>query len=241
MPNSQAIPWKRLTVEGTAIVLSILLAFWIDAWWQQRKEQKETDTLVSSLYSDFRTSQAHLEEWLAGNERTLRATTAFLDELRGRAIDDEMRVPHEWLVAAVAAPTYSPTDTSLRTAVATGQIELIEDSDLRNALAIWRQQLDDTQEDELLIREIVVNHLVPVLSRQVRLGRSFEFDAMINWFTGRESVDFEGTYNIRVTAGFEGVLAERVYYTTFVVEGLAAIYDTQAEILRLLERQSGEH
>ena len=62
---------------------------------------------------------------------------------------------------------------------------------------------------------------------------------MINWFTGRDSVDFEGQYIVRVTAEFEGVLAERVYYTTFVVEGLAAIYDTQAEILLLLERQSG--
>ena len=238
MPDSNAIPWKRLTAEGIAIVLSILLAFWIDAWWQDKLALKETDALINGLYSDFQMSQSHLEEWLAGNERTLRATTEFLDELRGTAINDEVNVPHEWVVAAISTPTYNPTDTSLRTAIATGQIELIEDSDLRNALAIWRQQLDDTQEDEVLIREIVVNHLVPILSRQVRLGRSFEFVATINWFTGRGSVDFDDQYTIRATPEFEGVLAERVFYTTFVVEGLTAIHHTQAEILQLLKGYS---
>jgi hypothetical protein len=33
------IPWKRLTAEGAAIVVSILLAFWIDAWWDDRAER----------------------------------------------------------------------------------------------------------------------------------------------------------------------------------------------------------
>jgi hypothetical protein len=238
MSNSNAIPWKRLTIEGAAIVLSILLAFWIDAWWQQKMALAEADALISGLHSDFQESQSHLEEWLAGNERTLRATTKFLDQLRGAAINDEVLVSHEWLLGAIVAPTYSPTDTSLKTAIATGKIELIDDSELRNALAIWRQQIDDTLEDELLIREVVVNQLVPVLSQQVRLGASFEYKTMFNWFTARQSVDLDGQYKVRVTAELEGVLAEKVFYTTFVVEGLAAIHRTQAEILRLLEENS---
>lgn len=48
-------------------------------------------------------------------------------------------MPHEWWVAAITAPTYGPTDTSLRTAIATGQIDPIEDSRLRNILARWRK------------------------------------------------------------------------------------------------------
>ena len=38
MAKSEDIPWKRLTAEAIAIVASILLAFWIDAWWEQRVE-----------------------------------------------------------------------------------------------------------------------------------------------------------------------------------------------------------
>lgn len=108
-------------------------------------------------------------------------------------------------------------------------------------MAVWRQQLEDTQEDELLIRAIVVNQLVPILSRQVRLGRAFEFDPMINWFTGREPVELSGSSRIRVTTEIEGALAEKVYYTHFVVEGLTAIHETQDRVLRRLEEQLGAH
>jgi len=237
MTDVQKIQWKRLSAEAAAIIASILLAFAIDAWWAQRMALNETDALISGLHSDFQTSQSHLDEWLGGNERMLLAITEFLDELRRTDIDDELLVTHEWVVAAITAPTYSPTDTSLKTAIATGQIELIEDSDLRNILALWRQQLDDTQEDELLSRQLVVNQLVPVLSRQVRLGRSFEFDALLSWFTGRQNVEFQGQYKIHATSELEGVLAEKVFFITFVVDGLTDIHDTQAEILRLLEMQ----
>lgn len=235
------IPWLRTLAEGGAIVVSILLAFWIDAWWQGHLESRDADALIAGLYSDFRTSQDHLEEWLAGNERILRATTDFLEALRNASVNDQLTVPHTWVVAAVGAPTYSPTDTSLRTAVATGQIELVEDIELRNMLALWRQQLDDTQEDELLIREIVVTRVVPLLSEQIRLGRAFEFEPQVNWFTGRNRVNLDGDYDLTVTAELEGALAERLFYATFVVEGLHAIYDTQQKILQLLERQSGGH
>lgn len=235
------IPWPRILVEGTIIVVSILLAFWIDAWWQERVERRESAALVRGLHADFTASQLHVKEWLAGNERVLLAANAFLEEIRRTPADDELEVRQEWLLAAVAAPTFDPTDTSLRTAVATGQVELITDRELRDALAVWRQQLEDTREDELLIRQIVVNQLVPALSRHVRLGRAFEFDPMINWFTGREAVDLQGSSRLRVTSEIEGALAHRIFYTQFVVEGLAAIQETQEDVLRLLEEALQAH
>jgi hypothetical protein len=181
MRNSNAIPWKRLTAEGTAIVLSILLAFWIDAWWQQKAALTEANALIDGLYSDFQDCQSHLDEWLAGNKRALRSATEFLEELRATAINDEV-----------------------------------------------------------LIREVVVNQLVPVLSQQVRLGSSFEFSTMFNWFMARQSVVLDDQYKILATPELEGVLAEKVFYTTFVVDGLTAIHRTQADILRLLEAHLGE-
>lgn len=239
MTLTRNIAWSRILAEGTIIVVSILLAFWIDAWWQGQVEKKESQALLRGLHSDFTNSQRHVLEWHAGNGRILRATSEFLAAIRATRVDDQVEVQHEWLVAAVSAPTFDPTDTSLRTAVATGQIELITDQELRNALAVWRQQLEDTQEDELLIREIVVNQLVPVLSRQVRLGKAFEFDPMIEWFTGRDAVDFAGRSTLQVNSEIEGALAERVFYTHFVVEGLATISETQERILQRLEAELG--
>lgn len=39
MTESRIIHWKRIAVEAAAIVISILLAFAIDAWWVEKKDR----------------------------------------------------------------------------------------------------------------------------------------------------------------------------------------------------------
>lgn len=236
MQKYRDIAWVRIIAEGTAIVVSILLAFAIDAWWQRQSELDQAEALISSLHADFTSSQSHIEEWLVGNEKILSTLTEFRDELAATTVNDELIVPIEWVVAAIGAPTYSPTDATLETAISSGQIELIEDVELRTRLAKWRQQLDDTQEDELLVREIVVHHLVPALSQQIRLSRAFEFDMMVGWFLDQSMPDANDELSLQASTILEGALAERMFYTTFVVGGLTDIRETQTEILRLLEK-----
>jgi hypothetical protein len=225
MQKYRDIAWLRIIAEGTAIIISILLAFAIDAWWQRQSELEQADALIASLHADFTSSQSPLN-----------ALTEFRDHLAGTAIDGELVVSMEWVVAAIGAPTYSPTDATLQAAISSGQIELIEDVELRTRLALWRQQLDDTQEDELLIREVVVHHLVPALSQQIRLSRAFDFDTIVGWFLNQRTPDANDELRLRASTMLEGALAERIFYTTFVVQGLADIQKTQTEILRLLEK-----
>ena len=37
------MPWKRLTAKGAVIVASILLASWVDAWWDTRQGEALLD------------------------------------------------------------------------------------------------------------------------------------------------------------------------------------------------------
>ena len=46
--NTDNIQWKRTSAEGFAIVISILLAFWIDTWWEDRKEARFSCRLENS-------------------------------------------------------------------------------------------------------------------------------------------------------------------------------------------------
>jgi hypothetical protein len=221
--------WLILAAEGAAIVLSILLAFAIDAWWQRRAELRQAHDLVVS------------ERWFAGTRRINHATTELLQHISDAERDEEISVPLELIVAAIGAPTYSPVDSTLEAAISSGQIDLIEDSEIRSTLAIWRQQLDDTSEDELLIREIVVHQLVPELSEHVRLADAFNFKTLTDWFLDQSDVNLDQPVQLPATTRLEAALAERVFYSTFVVGGLGDIYETQAEILRLLgERLEGE-
>ena len=49
MTKTQSIPWKRLSVEAAAIVVSILLAFGIDAWWDDRNERIEEAEILGQF------------------------------------------------------------------------------------------------------------------------------------------------------------------------------------------------
>ena len=53
MSISQNIPWKRLFAEGFVIIVSILLAFLIDAWWNDRLEHQREREQLSAMRIEF--------------------------------------------------------------------------------------------------------------------------------------------------------------------------------------------
>jgi hypothetical protein len=58
MHIEKEIPWKRLIAEGAAIVVSILLAFWIDAWWDRNQASERERVLLEALLDDMQSLQA---------------------------------------------------------------------------------------------------------------------------------------------------------------------------------------
>ena len=64
MSDMREIPWKRLLVEGAAIVASILLAFAIDAWWQDHSDQIRLKEYLSQVRADTLDNQHRLTEAL---------------------------------------------------------------------------------------------------------------------------------------------------------------------------------
>ena len=53
MTANEKIPWKRLSAEAAAIVGSILIAFAIDAWWEEQKDRELEQELLASLIVEF--------------------------------------------------------------------------------------------------------------------------------------------------------------------------------------------
>ncbi len=54
---TRQIPWLRVFVEGVVIVASILLAFGIQAWWEETQERVEEQEILGgdlkALASEF--------------------------------------------------------------------------------------------------------------------------------------------------------------------------------------------
>ena len=59
-------------MEGVAIIVSILLAFWIDTWWEDRKEARLEVLYILELQEDFEQNKSRLEEEAARFEEIAR-------------------------------------------------------------------------------------------------------------------------------------------------------------------------
>jgi hypothetical protein len=78
MKQADSIPWKRVSVEGAAIVVSILLAFSIQAWWDDRKEFEDERAVLEALLEEFKAKKETLRIRLSFNEAILKSATTLV-------------------------------------------------------------------------------------------------------------------------------------------------------------------
>jgi hypothetical protein len=77
--------WPRLTLEALVIVVSILLAFCIDAWWGNRQERGRIDTALVNLQAGFIEHVGLIDAELERMEPFEKRVALFLDTDAGLA------------------------------------------------------------------------------------------------------------------------------------------------------------
>lgn len=244
----QGIPLRRLIIESLAVVLSILLAFSIDAWWDGHKERRRERDLFLGLLEDFEASRAGLEARLTLARRMAQGTSLLLELVDTGAGTRAMEVPDSLVLAVLGGPTYEPDTNTLDAAVASGEIDLITNQELRAELATWRRTLADTGEDEREVRRITNEQLVPILARSMSL-RTY-MDRVLAWsggdpygagrLIGHGDDDLvRNTAPLQASTDLVGALAIRKFYVEFAAADLEDLLGSLDRSVSLLERELG--
>jgi len=244
--RARVAQWWRLLAQSAAVVLSILLAFSIDAWWDEHREARREQVLLAGLMEDFLSSRPDLESRLALARRMAQGTSRFLYLVTEGEPGETLVVPDPLVLATLGGPTYEPATNTLDAAVASGEIELLSDQALRSELATWRRTLSDTREDELEVRRITNEQLVPLLARSLDVGPYF--DKVLAWSGGDpygagrliESGSGEalpGSASVVVSTELAGALALRKFYVEFAAADLEELLNSLDRSVDLLRRQ----
>ena len=135
------IPWLRVFVEGAVIVGSILLAFGIDAWWDEQQEREEEQRLLLDLIQEFEANRADL---VVTTERHRERNDAFGVLLR-EAGPEATGLGSDSLRALASSALNLRLFTAERgvmdRALSGNGLSLISDPDLRTQLAgFWNRQ-----------------------------------------------------------------------------------------------------
>lgn len=135
----------HLLVEGVLIILSILIAFGIEAGWEQRAERLRGDRVLVQIAEDFRGHSATAERGAVRHRE--RATSAA--ELLGRVGPAADPTPEEALDGYAAVATFNPVSFQpgmLETVLANEGLSVVQDAALRGRLAAWSFQVETLDE-----------------------------------------------------------------------------------------------
>ena len=158
------IPWRRILTEGTVIVFSILLAFWIDAWWQESEERERELVVLQALLGDLQSMRDGFDRQRAYNEAILSATTRLLkaatedDQVLDRAQLDELLGDVVWYNASGVWKS-----ATMDLLVSAGDLATLSDMHLVRLLVPLHNRLQNAQAryklDEAMYREDLIPFL----------------------------------------------------------------------------------
>ena len=161
MTNPQPIAWNRIAAEGVAIVISILLAFAIDAWWDGRKDRLEEQEILVGLEVEFVDLRSRLDEWAGFN----RSGVQFIDRYLSDAVADMSLRDIETVFTYVSLANVLDQGGALDALLASGRLEKVGDRNIRVRLLKWPDWLDDIHTNDLSSRSYVMREIVPFLAK----------------------------------------------------------------------------
>jgi hypothetical protein len=152
MAEQQRIPWKRVAVEATAIVVSILLAFAIDAWWDDRKEQSADREQLARVSLELRANAALIEQKLGTVATAIQATSMFLSWMGPEPEPVPPEVFFEQWTTLYSIGTFALVRSAADDFLAAGQVGLIRNENIRHAISSWYSDADHLESQYDLLR-----------------------------------------------------------------------------------------
>ncbi len=147
MATTQKIQWKSLFAEAIAIVTSILLAFAIDAWWEEHSDRIRLAGAIQNTAAEVRDAREEIENAVKRNTFRIDGIRRFLS----LKPDELLALPEDSLLSFSGVfYTPSPFDSSgyaLQGLLAGGNLEIIADDELRSALIAWAQFPKEIERD----------------------------------------------------------------------------------------------
>lgn len=148
MTDPKDFLWKRTSAEAVAIVASILFAFAIDAWWQDRQERISDNTHLATVLTELRTHETLLTEAISAHESTLEAGRELLERIASDGSRDSASNTQRVISQLLNFYQINAPFGALETAMLAGAIPRMRNTALSSALANWPVAIDDLLEEQ---------------------------------------------------------------------------------------------
>jgi hypothetical protein len=170
MTEQTEIAWKRIAIEAPVIVISILLAFAIDAGWEERDERQAETILLERLQADYAEIQSTLALVLADHREASEACVYLMKMAAGEALPATDEVDRMVAVVFLASRTFNPGSGAVASFRSADGARLIQNKLLADKLLAWPGLVEELQEEEANLQKGVAERWSPYLASRVNVG-----------------------------------------------------------------------
>jgi len=222
MANIRQIPWRRILLEGAVIVVSILLAFSIDAWWNNRIEQQREREQLVSMRAEFQASLSGLDGILTSVQGHAENVESFIALLKA-AGDKPVLVPGPLLGSAITWRTSDVSTSTLDALMASGDLNLLRNVELRANLAGLPAILLDVTEDEIVAQTFAESEMSVFLAREGLAEIAYANRSGVPGPEGLQTLDAPAEISVLPSAELIGMLTARRVHFWYSENGLPTV------------------
>lgn len=170
MSETPTIAWKRLAIEAPVIVISILLAFAIDAWWEERGERKAEVVLLERLRADYIDIQSALRVVEEEHREASDACIFFMNMRLGEPLPATPGVDRKVALVFLASRTFNPGSGAVASFQSAEGAQLVRNQALADRLLAWSGLVEELQEEEANLQKGVAERWTPYIASRVTVG-----------------------------------------------------------------------
>ncbi len=236
MTETQSIAWKRPAIEATVIVVSILLAFAIDAWWEERGERKAEVVLLERLKADYVEIQTALILVEEEHREARDACIFFMNMAVGELLPATAEVDRMVALVFLASRTFNPGSGAVASFHSGEGARLIRNQLLADKLLAWSGLVEELQEEEANLQKGVAERWAPYIASRVNVGPYVaSFGDLMQGMPGHISTPTTRK-PLAVDNEFINHVLDRFKWQQIALRDIEPVHTAVEEILTLLEK-----
>ena len=221
--------------EIALVVIGILIAFAINSWNQGRLEKIEEAKLLENVKFDFEKAIQTFNRLNVRRDESLQTFDMLLEIVESKNFENEL-ILDTLLAKTIFTPTYNGKAGSLSVLVNSGKINLLSNDKLKTLLLEWPQEIEDITEEEVDMKELTLNSLIPLIRKHLAMNELFKHlplqDAQFQTRTSRIKKNYMALFS---DPQFENLITMLELYYAYGKIGTANLITHAESIIGIIE------
>ena len=136
---------RKGLVEAVVIVASVLLAFWIDAWWDRRQAVELESTMIDAVVDELERNAEGLDRNIGRLDADLDRIDRFLRTSEGQALTLSADTVAEWVGALNGRASFNADLEATGMLLRSPVLDSRDGLELRGRLGSWRNEVEEAE------------------------------------------------------------------------------------------------